>query len=322
MKSGAAGRRTLTRMSKAGEVVDSRAERLREWRDARARALRAYEAWCAATRSDRHERTCTSWTRSGWRSEQRRRLSAGGGAVSAQPVLPESSDRDDDGQDRLSYAPRHVRADVGIALRAAASAIEPPPGPDVGDPTGLRDEHLREWRDTANQVVNAYKAWCAANCRDRKELYISFLDALGREERAAHQVERDLRRALRCDLSRRDWAYPSVRRPDSGSPGVQLVHYATVHRSQLLASFLLFALGLAVLMVFAAGLYRIIRRAEGKDDWLAMASLTSVVGGAGIFGAGTALFLGSRVSPGHRSRGGAGAVGRRLAGLQLRRAGV
>ena len=44
-------------------------------------------------------------------------------------------------------------------------------------------------------------------------------------------------------------------------------------------------------MVFAAGLYRIIRRAEGKDDWLAMASLTSVVAGAGIFGAGTALFL-------------------------------
>lgn len=79
--------------------------------------------------------------------------------------------------------------------------------------------------------------------------------------------------------------------PDSGSTGVELVHYATVHRSQLLASFLLFALALAVLMVFAAGLYRIIRRAEGKDDWLAMASVASVVAGAGIFGAGTALFM-------------------------------
>ena len=44
-------------------------------------------------------------------------------------------------------------------------------------------------------------------------------------------------------------------------------------------------------MVFAAGLYRIIRRAEGRTDWLAMASLASVVAGAGIFGAGTALFM-------------------------------
>ena len=79
--------------------------------------------------------------------------------------------------------------------------------------------------------------------------------------------------------------------PDSGSSGVELVRYATVHRSQLLASFLLFAVGLAVLMVFAAGLYRIIRRAEGKDGWLAMASVASVVAGAGIFGAGTAMFM-------------------------------
>ena len=65
--------------------------------------------------------------------------------------------------------------------------------------------------------------------------------------------------------------------PDSESPGVQLIHYATVHRSQLLASFLLFAVGLAVLMVFAAGMYCIIRRKEGNDGWLAMASLASVV---------------------------------------------
>ena len=71
----------------------------------------------------------------------------------------------------------------------------------------------------------------------------------------------------------------------------EIVHWATAHRGQLLASYLLFALGLAVLMVFAAGLYRVIRRAEGKDDWLAMASLASAVAGAGIFGAGTALFM-------------------------------
>ncbi len=86
--------------------------------------------------------------------------------------------------------------------------------------------------------------------------------------------------------------------PNSGSAGVQVVHYATVNRDQLLASELLFALGLAVLMVFAGGLYRIIRRAEGQDGWLAIASLASVAAGAGIFGAGTALFMVVAYRPG------------------------
>ena len=107
--------------------------------------------------------------------------------------------------------------------------------------------------------------------------------------------------------------------PDSGSTGVELVHYATAHRSQLLASYLLFALGLALLMVFAAGLYRIIRRAEGGDGWLAMASVASVVVGAADLRCRHRAVHGRRVSPGHRSRGGAGVVGRRLAGLQLHR---
>ncbi len=79
--------------------------------------------------------------------------------------------------------------------------------------------------------------------------------------------------------------------PNSESTGAQIVHYATVNRGQLLASDLLFAIAVAVLMVFVAGLYRIIRRAEGEDGWLAIASLSSVVAGAGIFGAGTALFM-------------------------------
>ena len=52
---GAARRRTLARMSKASEVVDPRAEHIREWRDAGDRVMRAYRARCAATRSDRHE---------------------------------------------------------------------------------------------------------------------------------------------------------------------------------------------------------------------------------------------------------------------------
>lgn len=74
---------------------------------------------------------------------------------------------------------------------AAAPALELSPRADVGDPTGMRDEHLRQWRDAANQVVSAYKAWCAGNWRDQQVLYISFVDALGREERAAKRVERD-----------------------------------------------------------------------------------------------------------------------------------
>ena len=74
---------------------------------------------------------------------------------------------------------------------AVAPGLELSPRAHAGDPTGMRDEHLREWRDAANHVVSAYKAWCAANSRDRQELYIAFVDALGREERAAQQVERD-----------------------------------------------------------------------------------------------------------------------------------
>ena len=79
--------------------------------------------------------------------------------------------------------------------------------------------------------------------------------------------------------------------PDSGSGGAQIVHYASEHRGRLLAGELLLAIGLAVLMVFAAGLYRVVRHGEDKDDWMAIASIVSAVAAAGIFGAGTALFM-------------------------------
>ena len=79
--------------------------------------------------------------------------------------------------------------------------------------------------------------------------------------------------------------------PDSGSTGQEIIDFANAHRGQLLASYLLLALGVTVIAVFAAALYRMIRRAEDPDGWLAMASLASLVVGAGIFGAGTALFL-------------------------------
>ena len=74
---------------------------------------------------------------------------------------------------------------------AAVRAPELRPRAEGGDPTEVRGEHLREWRDAANEVVNAYRAWCAGNTRDRQERYISFVDALDHEERVAQQVERD-----------------------------------------------------------------------------------------------------------------------------------
>jgi hypothetical protein len=79
--------------------------------------------------------------------------------------------------------------------------------------------------------------------------------------------------------------------PNSESTGGEIVVYASEHRSQLLASYLIFAMGLALLTVFAGGLHRAIRRAEPEDGWLAMAAVASAVGAAGIFGAGTALFM-------------------------------
>ncbi len=79
--------------------------------------------------------------------------------------------------------------------------------------------------------------------------------------------------------------------PDSGSTGAEVVRWAADHRSQLLASYLVFAVGLAVIIVFAGGLHRIIRGGEHEDGWLAPASLASAVAGAGVFGAGTALFM-------------------------------
>jgi hypothetical protein len=64
----------------------------------------------------------------------------------------------------------------------------------VSHPGDLRSQHLQDWREASERVVRTYKAWCAAGRRHRQEAeYLSFLRALGREERAARQVERDSR---------------------------------------------------------------------------------------------------------------------------------
>ncbi|HME02838.1 MAG TPA: hypothetical protein VKG38_07365 [Solirubrobacteraceae bacterium] len=85
--------------------------------------------------------------------------------------------------------------------------------------------------------------------------------------------------------------------PNSKSTGVRIAHYAAAHRHHLLAGDLLAALGLALLVLFAAALYRMIRRAEGEDGWLAVGSLASILAGAGIFGVGTVLLTTAAYRP-------------------------
>jgi hypothetical protein len=62
--------------------------------------------------------------------------------------------------------------------------------PTLGDPAELRAKQLHEWREASKRVLRTYNAWCAATRRDRHLRYVSFLDALRREERAAEQLER------------------------------------------------------------------------------------------------------------------------------------
>ena len=58
----------------------------------------------------------------------------------------------------------------------------------VGEVVDPRDERTTEWRDAGDRVLRAYRAWCAATRSHRHELYVDFLHALRREERAAWQV--------------------------------------------------------------------------------------------------------------------------------------
>ena len=80
-------------------------------------------------------------------------------------------------------------------------------------------------------------------------------------------------------------------RPTRDPPALKSSGGQRITAVELLASYLVFAVGLAVIIVFAGGLHRIIRGGEHEDGWLAPASLASAVAGAGIFGAGTALFM-------------------------------
>jgi hypothetical protein len=54
MMSGLVGGPTLAYMIQVSEPTDLHAEHLRDWREASKRVGRAYNAWNASTRSDRH----------------------------------------------------------------------------------------------------------------------------------------------------------------------------------------------------------------------------------------------------------------------------
>jgi hypothetical protein len=69
----------------------------------------------------------------------------------------------------------------------------------VANPADFRSAHLQDWREASNRVLLTYKAWCAAGRQDRREEYLCFLNALGREEQAARQVERDSHSAVVAD---------------------------------------------------------------------------------------------------------------------------
>jgi hypothetical protein len=51
-------------------------------------------------------------------------------------------------------------------------------------------QQLQEWRRSAQRVTRAWKAWLAAEGRDRGVRYHAFAAALADEERAAAEVER------------------------------------------------------------------------------------------------------------------------------------
>ena len=80
--------------------------------------------------------------------------------------------------------------------RQSSPVPESSPPAEAGEAAGRTSQMLLQWRDDAKRVGRAYTAWCAADGRDRDRLYVSFLDALTREQRAAHQLER-LMSALR-----------------------------------------------------------------------------------------------------------------------------
>ena len=85
--------------------------------------------------------------------------------------------------------------------------------------------------------------------------------------------------------------------PNSGTPAVNIVHYAAVHRGTLLVSELLLGAALAATVLFGAAIYRMMRRLEAPQGWLAVGGVVALAAGAGVFGAGIALLMTATYRP-------------------------
>ena len=79
--------------------------------------------------------------------------------------------------------------------------------------------------------------------------------------------------------------------PDSGSSGIQIYGYEAANRHRLLGSALVLLAAVALLTLFAASLYRVFRKAEGGDGWLATAGLASFLVAAAMFAMGCVALL-------------------------------
>ncbi|HEX5859395.1 MAG TPA: hypothetical protein VFY91_14920 [Microbacterium sp.] len=60
---------------------------------------------------------------------------------------------------------------------------------DAEDAAGQADQ-LEAWRVAAKELASAYDDWCAASRRDRRQCYLSFVDAFIHEETAARRLQR------------------------------------------------------------------------------------------------------------------------------------
>lgn len=84
-------------------------------------------------------------------------------------------------------------------MKGATRRVTLAPMRRVANDADLRSAQLQDWREASKRVLHTYKAWCTAGRQDRHEQYLCFLNALGREERAAWEVERDSQSAVRAD---------------------------------------------------------------------------------------------------------------------------
>ena len=86
--------------------------------------------------------------------------------------------------------------------------------------------------------------------------------------------------------------------PNSISAGATIAQYVGAHRGELLLSYFLTALSVLPFFVFIAALYRLMRRAEGDDGWVALTALMGGIVGAALFFVSSSLWATVAYRPG------------------------